>query len=69
MSLTNSMTYIRLILTAAVTGLTALYSYYPHDVWILPIVTAIASVGIHAVPSITQTNPPEQQASPTEHTG
>lgn len=50
----TQLTYIRSGATAAITGLAVLYSYFPHDVWITAIISAAATLGIHAIPAIQQ---------------
>ena len=69
MDLTSVMTYVRLALTAIITGLTAVYSYYPHLTWIMAVVAVAGTLGIHAVPSVAQSNAADHPANPTEHTG
>lgn len=70
MNLKSSVTYARYGLTAGITALSALYPLYPHWTWITPVIVAAASVGIHAVPSISQQNTNEApQANPTDHVG
>lgn len=50
----TQLTYIRSGATAAITALAVLYSYYPNDVWITAIISAAATLGIHAIPAIQQ---------------
>lgn len=69
MNLTDAMTYVRLVLTAVITGLTALYSIYPHDTWIMAVVGVAATLGIHAVPSVSQSNPNPVVPKETDHVG
>lgn len=71
MNLKSATTYTRYGLTAIITALSALYPLYPHWTWITPVLVATASIGIHAVPSISQQNASEvpAQANPTEHVG
>lgn len=54
MNLTDITTYVRLGASGAVTALAALYTYYPHQLWIPAVVSAAATYGIHAIPSISQ---------------
>lgn len=53
----TQLTYLRLGATIAVSGLTAAFAYYPHQVWIPCVIAAMATVGIHAIPSVGQTSP------------
>lgn len=77
MTTNNVLHIIRVCLTAASAGLTAILVYYPTLYWIPAVVGAIAAISNYVVPSITQTsvpsnlhypgipqNPPEQPTNP-----
>lgn len=48
------LTYIRSGASAVITALAVLYSYYPSEIWITAIISAAATLGIHAIPAIQQ---------------
>lgn len=50
----NLDTVARLVATAAVTTLTALYAYYPDWHWVPAVLLAASMLGIHAIPAIGQ---------------
>ncbi len=45
------LTIARYAVTAALGGLTAAYSYYPHVTWIPIVIGMVGTIGIHVVPS------------------
>lgn len=51
----NLDTIYRLVATATVTTLTALYAYYPQWHWVPAVLLAASMLGIHAIPAIGQT--------------
>jgi hypothetical protein len=59
---------IRLVITAASAGLTAALVYYPNQYWIPAAVAALAAIGTHVVPSVTQNTPPSNWHYPGVYT-
>ena len=49
-----SPTAIRTAATVVVTGLTAAFGYYPHQLWIPAVIAAVSVLGVNVVPSIGQ---------------
>lgn len=51
-------TVVRYLATAALTGLTAAFVYFPKDYWIPVSIAVIGSLGIHVIPSAVQAAAP-----------
>jgi hypothetical protein len=49
------LTYLRLAVTGVIAALSAAVAYYPHQYWIPIVITGVGAIGVHAVPSISQT--------------
>lgn len=52
----GQLTLIRAVATAAISALAVLTTYYPNDVWFTAAIAAASAIGIHAIPSISQTS-------------
>jgi hypothetical protein len=56
------LTIIRIVSTVAITGFTAAFAVYPHELWIPAVIAALGVLNTNIVPAIGQTmitiNPP-----------
>lgn len=57
-----ALTILRYAVTAALAGLTAAYTYYPHMPWIPIAIAVVGTLGIHVVPSALGQQAPAQAA-------
>lgn len=48
-------TIARMTASLAITALAILYGYYPGWHWVIPVIAVAGSLGIHLIPSVTQT--------------
>jgi hypothetical protein len=60
---TPALTVLRYAVTAALAGLTAAYTYYPHMPWIPIAIAVVGTLGIHVVPSALGQQAPARAAA------